>query len=169
MFTFFKELFRGKPFDFYTEYTLRETYQHLIKKSQHTTIWSRLLRNWRHLGEIELEPVSADKFRFKCTRDAGNHMWVIAYGIVEKDPYGVHVAGKVEMGRLTQFLMLIDVIVVVGLGIVKLVIPTIAKGIISVPFSMILLVIGLAFLLRLYTQINLYLNIHKTLYLPQSR
>lgn len=162
-------LFAGKPFDFYTEYTLRETYQRLVKKTQHKSIGSRLLQNWRHLGRIELEPVKSDKFRFRFTRDAGQRMWIIAHGIVEKDSYGVHVAGKVEVGCVTLFFVIIQMVMTLGLGAIKLFIPSVGQHIVPVPFGIILLINGLSLLVVLYTQLSLYLNIRNEIYVPISR
>ncbi len=160
MFTLTKELFTGKPFEFYSPYTLREIYQRLDQMSAHhcypLNFWCRR----RRLNNLQLIPVNETTFKFQGSRDAGHRLWITAYGIVHKESSGVYVTGKISMNKFTTLFMSLYLTMTFGLLIAKFAVPTIVEPIMPVPSAILILFAGITVATIIDTQFRLYRQLY---------
>ena len=110
MFEAIYHFFWGKPIDFYSPYTLDETFQYLQDASEHdkqkSSIWRFvriiLIGRGRSFKLLKLESINSRSYRFHVRRDVGRQMHINTYGQVEEGGSGVKVAGIVEVSLITR-------------------------------------------------------------------
>ncbi len=168
------DLFYGKPIDFYSPYTLDETYQYLQDAAeldkQKSKVWRVisyvLTGSGRDFKLIKLESVSFDSYRFIVKNDVGRNMSVKTYGEVTETDSGVKVVGIIKfnlIARLFLILCLISWIVITVMSIMS--IPSTVSHL--APFS--ILGICLLMISYIYDQNKMYNAIHSTLGKSKSK
>lgn len=115
MFTTTTELFFGKSFEFYSPYTLDETYQRLQDASERDKQKPAIWRKKRYYLLITFDSVTSKSYRFHADRDAGRNLIIIANGLVSEDYDGVKVTGVVSIGKFTLGFMLFWLIMWLGI------------------------------------------------------
>lgn len=101
MFKAISHLFFGKRFEFYSPYSLTETYQRLQDLSERDKRKPSIWRRKRFYLFIKMETVDLGLFRFCADRDVGRNLIIIGNGTVRQDASGVHVKGVVRIGTFT--------------------------------------------------------------------
>jgi len=123
MFRAIKELFTGKPFDFPTENTLRESYRQLemmaTRKHHPLNLW----RNRKRLHHVVLNSVDEHSFQFQASREVAHRLWIIADGCIYKEKSVTHVTGKIRMGRFTRFFVICSLLMIIPFGLAEILMP----------------------------------------------
>ena len=113
MFKAIYHLFWGMPINFYSSYTLDETFQYLQDASEHdkqkSAIWrfTRIILTGRgrSFKLLKLESINSRSYRFHVKRDVGRNLSIDTYGQVEEGDLGVKVVGMVEVNLITRLFM----------------------------------------------------------------
>lgn len=115
LYFFIYHLFLGKPFDFYSPYTLDETRQRLEfaserDKRKHSSVW-QLIWWWfsQQLGNyiwIKVDAVKIQSYRFHVHRRIDNNTSLTAHGEVHEDESGVEVLGVVQINLLMRLIII---------------------------------------------------------------
>lgn len=107
MFKAIYHLFFGKPFEFYSRYTFKETYQRLYDLSQRDKREIPIWRRPKYYLLVEFEHLDSNPYFFHADREEGRNLLIIAEGLVEQNTTGVKVSGVVRLGKFTILFPLI--------------------------------------------------------------
>lgn len=159
------DLFFGKPIDFYSPYTLDETFQYLQDASEQDKQKSMLLRfvrtmltgRGRDFKLIKLESISFDSYHFIVKNDVSRNISVKTYGQVTETDSGMKVVGIIKFNLIARLFMLIGLIVSVGVIIIPI------QWGIPEPLPFIILINGVFLISMIADQNKMYHSIRTTL------
>lgn len=102
MFTFFKELFLGKPFQFHTEYTLLEAYEKLALLSERDHLKYPSWRQPTTVLQISSNYTGKHGVDFTSHRETSANFQIDVDGYIEPSHDGMHIIGDIKLRKIKR-------------------------------------------------------------------